>query len=853
MWSILWPRSLLLWASASASFASAYSVLIPPGVSSKIPSCSRDCVKAFLEAQWPEEACSATPSLACLCARRSTSSYTIGEAAVQCIIAANRVDICPDTVLAADTINNAYLMCDGVPNALPNTHETLSATIVIPSAGSGVIIIGTPSATATTTHSTTLTTTTTISSTPQPTTASASTKSSTFATTTFTSTTRSLTASTTISSTSTANATGLPAAEQSGDNSPAITLENGQIIGISIGIAGAIALALIAIFLARRTRRRNFPDLDGNHFAPEKEQGKTKVVDRVSRVFHISPPIFRFSRPLNAQQSYNGYQNIDRSTIGVAISRPRSTATARLSKQRPAADHDMRALAKETTPQRPSPQMADEEKRPAKAPVERPTSKLLPAKPTLTLAIPPAAATRTTSSQPPLTDRTSTLTNNTAFADLDSAAVEGTVWRPPPSDPQSATALYVADRWGNWVLSSNNSGGGGAAGPSMPPMPNPTEPNNYAIPAGPQPKPTNASTRSNVQGTSQNLPTRPPPAFLLVDPASNTAIRTSSVYSQVSAVRPPARPYPPASRSNSSSNKGSKGRNVRSNSEVSNDSATTIDTEFETSFDEERDVALQDGHLSNLSPVVERRSPSPMTPVPGRSPPRNPPVQDRLGGATVRLVPPPRRPDYGMSSPPAPMRSPGFYAAPRPGPGPVPDTPGAYPAPLRPQRTQSRPGERTRLSPKMQQDPRGLQQSRPEQVRYPQRLPMQPPQPPRLDTRLDDPGRYHLAPESAQQQQMRSPHSAVTVSSTASSLLAKRVGNDKAAALALDPNAGSRKRTQQPWRRQDTDGSGQRAYFLSPEEALASPLGTGMLPMTPGWRPRLTPTRRGDDLYLNVQ
>jgi hypothetical protein len=92
----------------------------------------------------------------------------------------------------------------------------------------------------------------------------------------------------------------------------------------------------------------------------------------------------------------------------------------------------------------------------------------------------------------------------------------------------------------------------------------------------------------------------------------------------------------------------------------------------------------------------------------------------------------------------------------------------------------------------------------------------------------------------------RDTHSSIsfrTVSSATSSLLAKRLGSDKAAALVLDPNG---KKAQQ-WRRQGGGGG-----LLSPDAAdLASPKGT--LPQTPTWQPKLTPTRRGDDLYLNVQ
>ncbi|KAJ1326524.1 cell wall integrity and stress response component [Microdochium nivale] len=843
------------------------------------------------------------------------------------MIAANRVGLCSNTVVADDFINNAYLMCDGVSNALPNTHATLSATIVFPSSGSGVIIIESPSLTTTSTQPTSRTSTGTVTLTSAPNTTPTSSLSSTFATTTFSSTTRS-TRSLSATSSTTAGLNNPPAAEQTGGAAAAITLSNGQIIGISIGIAGAIALALIAIFLARRTRRRNFPDFDDGRVPYEKDQKKEKVADRMSRVFHISPPIFRFSRPLNSQQGYAGYQNIDRNTIGVAISRPRSTATTRrLSKQSPAAANTgLQALSNELSSMQATPQTASSDGwRPAKVLKERPASRLLPAKPTLTLAIPPPVATRTASSQPPLTDRTSTLTNNTAFADLDSAAVEGAVWRPPPSDPQSATALYVADRWGNWVLNNKNNSGGSDSSPAVPPLPvNTAQQKRIAAQARSPTRLETVTGRSNARVTGQvSPPARPPPAFLLVDPKNNTAVRASSVYSQTSAARPPVRPpYPPASRSNSSSNKGgSKSRNVRSNSEVSNDSATTIDTEFETSFDEERDseeAAPRDGHLSNLSPVVERMSPSPVSPAAphggsSKSPVQNAfqPAQTRLdGGGTVRLVPPAstRAANFGGISSSSskrmsdPQRDPMVFPERIMLPGPVvPDTPGAYPEPLRPRRAASRPGERTRPSPRMQQLAQGQfqptqQQLQPQRARYypapqsqqsqqqqfqqqqhqyrsqPQQSQyhyhqqqqyqqqhqyqqrqkqLQPPHPPRLNTQFtEDPNRHGLGPLGAaaqQQQQLRSPHSAVTTSSTASSLLAKRVGSDRAAALALDPNAAGRR---QPWRRQDGAPGG----FLSPDDAgLATPLGTGMLPMTPGWRPRLTPTRRGDDLYLNVQ
>lgn len=87
------------------------------------------------------------------------------------------------------------------------------------------------------------------------------------------------------------------------------------------------------------------------------------------------------------------------------------------------------------------------------------------AKPALTVAIPAA--------KPQAAKRSSTLSNNrmpfsggrdsvvTEFAeDGETSAGLGSaqIWRPPNTDPQSASTYYVADKWGNWVL-------GGGSGP----------------------------------------------------------------------------------------------------------------------------------------------------------------------------------------------------------------------------------------------------------------------------------------------------------------------------------------------------------------------------------------------------
>jgi hypothetical protein len=85
-------------------------------------------------------------------------------------------------------------------------------------------------------------------------------------------------------------------------------------------------------------------------------------------------------------------------------------------------------------------------------------------------------------------------------------------------------------------------------------------------------------------------------------------------------------------------------------------------------------------------------------------------------------------------------------------------------------------------------------------------------------------------------------------SSTSSSLLAKRRGSEKAAALKLRNGEGKK------WKVLD----GQGKLMKEIEDRLRVG-GEGMesereeLPDTPGWVPRLTPTRKGDELFLSVQ
>ncbi|RYP47001.1 hypothetical protein DL768_006861 [Monosporascus sp. mg162] len=558
--------------------------------------------------------------------------------------------------------------------------------------------------------------------------------------------------------------------------------------------------------------------------------------DDIPFISHI-----KFSRQQVAQTPPPTYLSSEdnRDTIGLAISRPRS---------------EVIPIRQEAQP-------------------ERKYSRLLPAKPTLTLAIPPQATASGLSSQkPPPADRASTMTNMTAFADLDTEAAEsGHIWRPPPMEPQSATAYYVADPRGNWVLRDDNRKS------EVEQVAQAAELDTYTpLTKSPiEKQEEEAAAMAGAISAATSIPKKPRPAFLLRDDPSMS--RSSSLYSQASAVRQRP-PPPPARRSSSSSQKGVRAGVRRSDSKDSHASATTINTSSPSPFDDDAAIEDEIARLSQLSPVAE--SPSPRS---GRPRVRYPKITGRLDGATIRHVPPPKRPNFSSSPPGQPSPTLGT-ALPT-----VTGSPSAYPPPLRPKPPNRAPGPAPLQStgsgfspappsevafPQSQQQQQQSQrpQPRPLQQQQPSRRPQTPPQqqqqqqqqqmqspapvpaPPRLDT-LQAQGRR--SPHIASQIAVASPVSTTTpTTSAAGSLLAKRVGSDKAAALALDSNpAGSGKH----WRRRQ--GAGEPG-LLSPETAaagLASPrdppagLGSGTLPTTPTWQPKLTPTRRGDDLFLNVQ
>ncbi|KAI1762372.1 hypothetical protein GGR53DRAFT_521705 [Hypoxylon sp. FL1150] len=791
-------------------------------ITNLVPSCAQSCLESFIIGNYPTTDCTQNPSLQCLCVEQSNTGYTLGEGALQCIEIEAQRGVCTQADVSGSIPRDAYLMCNNVKNALPNTHSVLTATIAdTPSGSAGSLILSSmPTAVPTGTS----------------------------------------TPSGTITPAPTSTPTGGPAPTQTPAAASTPALNTAQIAGIVAGVVGTFMVTLIAIFVARY----GFLPADDNKskftFARSKKSSPMVISAPFRRFSHLlpeprQPPLKRtppprfpiLTPPLNPRtppipgSSPSPYQspNPTQEAIGLAISRSLNSTPSRSSREIP----------------------------------PRPHSRLLPAKPSLSLKIPPprpsplpeplsqhqAAPARGSTSQTPHTDRASVLTNMTGFADLDTEVPEGQVWRPPPSDPQSATKLYVADKWGNWVLNNTNRQS------ELAQVAEPAELDTYTpLTKSPiEKREEEAVAMSAAISAASALPDRPRPAFLTQDHANQSLNRSSSVYSQASVVRRNSRVLP----YRTNSRKGNGAQITRSDTSTSHGSATTINTSSSSPFDEEIPFELDPTRLSQLSTVME--TPSPTT---GRSPVKYPKIPGRLN--RTMLEAPPKRPDFG--SPPGqpsptlkgfavPANNTGspspYPLNPKRPPGPRAPNFGRYPnieedLQLPPQLDEYRPQTQSPMSRFAPQVP-DIDTPAPN-FRYPEGLrtpPMQTsgsgfsPNPPN-DKTFPTPSPMSSRSGNGEARPRVplaiSPLSMTTMSSGASgasSLLAKRIGNDKAAALALDPNGKKRER----WRR-----NGGQNNVLSPEDAdLLSPRGT--LPNTPTWLPKLTPTRHGDDLVLNVQ
>ncbi|KAJ9141713.1 hypothetical protein NKR23_g7777 [Pleurostoma richardsiae] len=850
------PLSLILWFT-TITFASAASFNLSADVTAFIPDCALACFESFLEANFAHNLCGDSPSLQCLCSHTGSSGFTIGEGAVQCIVAENTLGACKGMEATSQVVSSAYGMCNAQLSAAPETHATLVATLIVPTGTGPVLVpnptstIGSVSVTASETADTT-TPITWITMTPDQSSSSTSTAS---------------TSSSQTPDPSIANAS--PASTQpSSSQSTKGQLSTAVIAGIVAGGTAAVLLAVLLILILRCTYRKKSLEDEKNGFSKLRESWSPRRKSGISPGMpQISAPQYQEPEPMEYTRALANRMSVRPETIGLAIS------------------PDGMDMPKSSTMALGSPPTYMSPKEPPQP----------PPKPNLTLTIPPKAE-QGAGLQPPRMPfnggRDSVVTEFAEDGEADpSSAGAAQIWRPPPSDPQSATTYYVADRWGNWILTNptRRSQTAELAGLSPTARRRAEESQEPAAASAPAASDTAAPT---------GPPTRPGQARLAPprEPSTAGQSRSSSVYSNYSlpqSVAPgPRNPLPsnlplepeayyysgnPAQRRSSSiisaarrrSSRG--GPQPRPDTAASHDSVTTIASSASGALDGEDDTAGYDfempGMTSNLSPVVESPQSAGHSPVTYPSIPR--PRSKMFGGgrraaaaaaaaaqgsqgadasasSMIRLFPPPVRYEYqppGQPSPTLGLVDPVATAPSQPQYATGQRRPGLNPNPNR------NPGQVRTGSPNMPQQ-QGDDPDRPQPLSLAARKPT-PYQDRQAPATEADTAAYIAAfppvgssnsRQVDQQPQQQQPSTPVSIYSTTSSLLAKRVGSERAAALALAEQQGQQQRRgpSSKWTRQG-GGEGDDSTDRS------------ALPATPGWLPKLTPTRRGDELFLSVQ
>lgn len=965
--ALCWSNALFLLFIIS-THANATTTL-PTELATFVPSCARDCFQSFLDTNYGSTACDKTRSLDCLCRTKSKSGYTIGEGAVQCILSAQSVGTCTTDEtkgkvfsrigslkasinVGIDSAIQAYVMCDGKDKALPNTHATLTATLVVATSMP-------TSATRTSSKSNFSASTTVTASTTRP--------SSTTASSLITSTNLVTTSptNTEVQPTNTANA------DASAVSQTSRPLTKEQIIGVSVGgsVFGVIAIAGFIFMLCclRRRKARKARDSDMLPFQldPSKSNNGFRKIEPKIRgpggtVNGIAGKVTPQIPPRIDTTSPNMFsrRSIMPAMIGVAVS--------------------------------PDSKFSTEEK-------ERRKSKLLPEKPALSLLMPPPPGKQNNGlsfSQPMPVAQSAVSRQSTATQfeeDFDDSA---------------DTAVAADDSWGSSdrTLQPASTGNWKSIRPINPPRPGPAANSAFFVTGGDGNhwRPGQATTTTNAPvapeyyikplnitrgpvgsfsqprrpddypSRTQNLPPHQQQQQsnkpkLQLNTVAKEPDRSSSIYD--------GRTSLPTSENGRNSNPrpnslmGSRARrSYKSTGPYDRQQSTGSLTSFETN--DSAVVSPEDWGPPNAKPVLtvktdaERRrtltglpldlSPVVESPPSGRSPVSYPkiPARGRLSQDTIRMVPPPKQPDFsaifssglagGKSSPIT--NSPIVVS-------PIQQTP--IEGNMKPWRAAEIQAQRDRERNKMsievgmsQGPPQNQQQnqSQNQQKQYPQRLQslkvgtgqiwpargnIAPP-PPRIQLPrqqgvsrqeylapsarfnfVPPPGRSNTQPYNYQdyqnqgptqyqayqqpqrqntaptnsftgqnQNQMQRPSqnlnplssnpslthtrsssqaSFQSQTSTSSSLLAKRRGEQKAQALNLTTGDGQRRGENGKWRVLGQDeiknakSEGWRPMTGSNERERESGLGSGDLPRTPGWVPKLTPTRRGDELFLSVQ
>ena len=242
---------------------------LTPSLAQVIPTCAQGCLESFIVSNFPSSSCGTPPDFSCLCVSSSASGFTIGESGLECLFSA-----CPNYDFDNLIALRVYEVCADVPGAKPNTHSTLTATLMTVTSTTGGVR-ATPTSSNKTSHNfdsktmfssassvafrtTTVITSATRSSASSPRTTSYSDYSRTTRTAsggvglyTTSITTKSTSFTSTIAAAASSSAVAAPAAAAK----PLLTKP--QIAGVTIAGVGAAAIASGLCFLCFCFRRRH--------------------------------------------------------------------------------------------------------------------------------------------------------------------------------------------------------------------------------------------------------------------------------------------------------------------------------------------------------------------------------------------------------------------------------------------------------------------------------------------------------------------------------------------------------------------------------------------------------------------
>ncbi|KAH8599182.1 hypothetical protein B0O99DRAFT_384574 [Bisporella sp. PMI_857] len=865
-----------------------------------VPACAQACFVSFLENNFPTSVCTTDPTLDCLCSTGSKSGFTIGEAAIQCIISEIKVGSCRGNDAEDTVITDAFTMCNGKENALPNTHKTLTATFFVPTS-SGITL---PAATT------------------RPLTLSTSTRSTTTRNGSSSSTTG-------ISSIITAPPTLLtsPGASQTSDSSSQTSVQalpdtsaanrsltTPQIAGITAAAVGGAAIIVGLIILCACLRRRRQRQRDSDMIP-----------------FQSDPTMSKFGLGIRPPGSFRGMSEFSKSKSS-NFEAPNGTWKKVAPPVPPRLDtsdpymFSRRSIRPDTIGLAISP----DRQIPAR---ENRASRLLPERPALTLNTGQASELPGSGSKPYLPiyaqmsrlQRQSSATqfeeddeDNNPYTDESFGRRSGDrILGPPQAPPQAQmpTIKMVPPEsvppeffvTSNYPTNLNPPPPAALNRDSNAPMPayvNKIPTSQYStapvavgrgVGSFSRPRPT-APGELQVPGhtSSQTATTRSilPPGSSIYSSTSNTTFESGP---NTSTSAPFPLSYPPPIRT-------STGPKLKS---LKQDRASTgsVDSwEQDNSPTKENRGTI----MLDLSPVAE----SPSSPQTGISPVSYPKIPPRSPmnqmPPSIRMVPPPAQPDFAsvFSSGRAGTRQ---NQADKMGsqngikPWQAAEMEAARRRRMSQDQAQEAQARQAEVRARAQQQARGqqanwtLQQqitpTKPLQVRPKLGSPFQPRTessqtlPTQVQPRTysppsqaqskalsqqkayiapsahfnNSPTPLHLQPQHARKNSNSG--SIASQNSTNSSLLAKRLGAERAAALQLHTpqergGSGGNNKTWRVlgldekerakdagWRPQLANGGGRE---------LDGDQGTGGLPRTPGWVPKLTPTRRGNELFLSV-